>query len=50
MAEIFETYSEFTPEWENESLKEDRFKAVDENEGRLNRIKHQKPYEIFEMM
>ena len=47
MAEIFENYSELTPEWATECLEEDRVKAVDENEGQQNKRKHKKPYEIF---
>ena len=42
MAEIFENYSELMPEWANESLEEDRVKAVDENEGQQNKRKHKK--------
>ena len=44
IAEIFENFSDLTPD--------DRFKAIDENEGQQNRIKHKKPwyYEMFKMM
>ena len=44
IAEILENFSDLTPE--------DRFKAIDENEGQQNRIKHKKTwyYEMFKMM